>query len=81
MSINGNWLQIVPSVKGLATIYDKDILIYCISRLMEKLKRNEAVSPRVRIPSRDLLMFTNRGTAGKDYTALCEAIVRSGEHR
>ena len=23
---NGQWLQVVPSVKGLATIYDKDIL-------------------------------------------------------
>jgi Replication initiator protein A len=73
---NGNWLEIVPSVKGLATIYDKDILIYCISQLMEKLKRNEAVGPRVRITSRDLLVFTNRGTSGKDYTALCEAIDR-----
>jgi hypothetical protein len=73
---NGNWLQIVPSVKGLATIYDKDILIYCISQLMAKLKRKEHVSPRVRITSRDLLIFTNRGTAGKDYTALCEAIDR-----
>jgi hypothetical protein len=29
---NGNWLEIIPSVKGLATIYDKDILIYCISQ-------------------------------------------------
>jgi hypothetical protein len=73
---NGNWLQIVPSVKGLATIYDKDILIYCISQLMEKLKRNEPVGPRVRITSYDLLVFTNRGTAGKDYSALCEAIDR-----
>src|SRR5579872_6982 len=73
---NGNWLQIVPSVKGLATIYDKDILIYCISQLMEKLKRNEPVGPRVRITSHDLLVFTNRGTAGKDYMALCEAIDR-----
>jgi len=36
---NGNWLEIVPSVKGLATIYDKDVLIYCISQIMEKLKR------------------------------------------
>lgn len=44
---NGNWLEIVPSVKGLATIYDKDILIYCISQIMEKLKRKEAVCPRV----------------------------------
>jgi plasmid replication initiation protein len=73
---NGNWLQIVPSVKGLATIYDKDILIYCISQIMEKLKRNEKVSPRVRITSYDLLVFTNRGTSGRDYVALCEAIDR-----
>lgn len=73
---NGNWLEIVPSVKGLATIYDKDILIYCISQLMEKLKRGEKVGPRVRITSRDLLIFANRGTAGKDYDALCEALDR-----
>jgi len=73
---NGNWLQIVPSVKGLATIYDKDILIYCISQLMERLKRREPVGPRVRITSYDLLVFTNRGTAGKDYDALCEALDR-----
>jgi len=73
---NGNWLQIVPSVKGLATIYDKDILIYCISQIMEKLKQKEKVSQRVRITSYDLLVFTNRGTSGRDYDALCEAIDR-----
>ena len=73
---NGNWLEITPSVKGLATIYDKDILIYCISQVMAKLKRGEAVGPRVRINSRDLLVFSNRGTAGKDYLALVEAIDR-----
>jgi plasmid replication initiation protein len=73
---NGNWLEIVPSVKGLATIYDKDILIYCISQIMEKLKREEKVSQRVRITSYDLLVFTNRGTSGRDYDALCEAIDR-----
>jgi plasmid replication initiation protein len=73
---NGNWLEIVPSVKGLATIYDKDILIYCISQLMEKMKRGERVGPRLRLTSYDLLVFTNRGTAGKDYNALCEALDR-----
>jgi hypothetical protein len=73
---NGNWLEIVPSVKGLATIYDKDILIYCISQIMEKLKRKESVGQRVRITSYDLLVFTNRGTSGRDYDALCEAIDR-----
>src|ERR1700723_464063 len=29
-------VEIAPSVKGLATIYDKDILIYCISQVMAK---------------------------------------------
>jgi len=73
---NGNWLEITPSVKGLATIYDKDILIYCISQIMAKLKRGEQVSKRVRINSRELLIFTNRGTSGRDYMALVEALDR-----
>lgn len=73
---NGSYIEITPSVKGLATIYDKDILIYCISQLIHSLKKGEKVSQTVRINSHDLLMFTNRGTAGKDYNALCEAIDR-----
>jgi plasmid replication initiation protein len=73
---NGNYVEITPSFKGLATIYDKDILIYCISQVMEKLKRGEAVGQRLRITSHDLLQFTNRGTGGKDYEALCEGIDR-----
>ena len=73
---NGQWIEVVPSVKGLATIYDKDILIYCVSQIMAKLRNGEPVSKRVRINSRDLLIFTNRGTAGKDYAALQEALER-----
>ncbi|MGB6230306.1 MAG: replication initiator protein A, partial [Litorimonas sp.] len=72
----GHWVEITPSVKGLATIYDKDILIYCISQIMHRLRREEPVSARVRLNSRDLLVFCNRGTAGKDYAALIEAIDR-----
>ncbi|MCB1810895.1 MAG: replication initiator protein A, partial [Candidatus Competibacteraceae bacterium] len=53
-----------------------DILIYCISQLMEKRKKGESISSRVRINSRELLVFANRGTAGKDYKALQEAIDR-----
>ncbi|WP_299082574.1 replication initiator protein A [uncultured Paraglaciecola sp.] len=73
---NGNWLEITPSVKGLATIYDKDVLIYAISQIMAKLNRGERVDRRIRINCHELLMFTNRGTSGKDYSALCEAVDR-----
>lgn len=78
---NGNWLQITPSVNGLATIYDKDILIYCISQIMARINDGEEVSSRVRINSIDLLRFTNRGTAGKDYLALANALQRLGGTR
>ena len=71
-----NWLEITPSVKGLATIYDKDILIYCISQIMAKLKQGERVSPRVRVNSRELLIFTNRGTSGREYQSLLDALDR-----
>lgn len=73
---NGNWLEIVPSVKGLATIYDKDILIYAISQVFAKMKKNAPVGKRIRINAHELLIFTNRGTSGKDYNALCEALDR-----
>ena len=73
---NGHWVEITPSVKGLATIYDKDILIYCISQIMHKLRDGEEVSRRVRLNSRDLLVFANRGTSGKDYQALVQAVDR-----
>jgi len=76
-----NWLEVVPSVKGLATIYDKDILIYCISQIIAKLKAGEKVSQQVQINSADLLRFVNRGTAGKDYQALSDALLRLGGTR
>ena len=43
---NGDrWVEVVPSVKGLATIYDKDILIYCISQLVAKINNGDPPLP------------------------------------
>jgi plasmid replication initiation protein len=58
---------VIPSAKGQATIYDKDILIYVVSQVIAKLNRGEKVSRRIRFNPRDLLIFVNRGTGGKDY--------------
>ena len=73
---NGNWLEVIPSIKGLVTIYDKDILIYAISQIMAKLNKGEEVSRRVRINSREYLMFTNRKTSGREYLALIDSLER-----
>jgi hypothetical protein len=72
----GHWLEVIPSAKGQATIYDKDILIYVVSQIMHKLNRGEAVERRLRFNPRDFLIFVNRGTGGKDYDAFCEALDR-----
>ncbi|SDF45011.1 replication initiator protein A [Limimaricola pyoseonensis] len=73
---DGNWVEVIPSAKGQATIYDKDILIYAVSQIMHKLNRGESVDRVLRFNPRDLLIFVNRGTGGKDYDAFCEALDR-----
>lgn len=72
----GRWIEIIPGAKGQATIYDKDILIYVVSQIMHGLNRGEKVERRLRFNPRDLLIFVNRGTGGKDYEAFCEALDR-----
>ena len=73
---NGNTIQIAPSVLGLATIHDKDILIYCISQLIAKINQGETPSRTVRLKAYDLLVATNRDTGGKDYKLLKDAFER-----
>ena len=77
----GNWLQIVPSVKGLATIYDKDILIYCISQLIAKMKTGAEPNRTLHIKARDLLVSTNRNIDGRGYEQLIAALERSARDK
>ena len=70
------WLEVTPSVKGLATIYDKDILIYCISQLVAKLNRGETVSRRMEIIASDMLKFINRKDGGSQYEMVSASLGR-----
>ncbi|MEM7176188.1 MAG: replication initiator protein A [Pseudomonadota bacterium] len=73
---NGAEITVTPSVKGLATIHDKDILIFCISQLMTAINAGRAVSRTVHLKAHDLLMATNRETSGDAYRRLREAFER-----
>lgn len=64
---NGNTVTITPSTLGMATIHDKDILIYCVSQLMAGLNQGEITSRKVRFKTHDLLVTTNRQTGGESY--------------
>lgn len=73
---NGNSIEIAPSVLGLATIHDKDILIYCISQLMAGINGGDNPSRKVRFKAHDLLVTTNRQTGGEGYSRLKSALKR-----
>ncbi|SFM79691.1 replication initiator protein A [Shimia aestuarii] len=73
---NGTTLQVTPSVRGRATIHDKDILIYCISQLMAAVNAGRAISRTLQLKAHDLLIATNRDTSGDGYTRLREAFER-----
>lgn len=73
---NGTSVEITPSVKGRATMHDKDILIYCISQLMAAINAGRQVSRRLQLKAHDLLVATNRDTSGDGYSRLREAFER-----
>lgn len=73
---NGNSVTITPSVLGLATIHDKDILIYCISKLMAGINAGQQPSKTVHLKAHDLLVTTNRQASGEGYKLLRQAFDR-----
>lgn len=70
------FVEVKPSSDGLATVHDRDILIYCISQLMAAMNAGQPVSQVVRFKAHDLLKATNRMTSGQGYEALKAALER-----
>lgn len=71
-----NWIEIFPSHYGLATIHDRDVLIYCISQCMTALNKKRKVNRSMRFKAHDLLVMTNRQTSGRGYELLKNALRR-----
>lgn len=71
-----NWIQISPSPLGLATVHDRDILIYCISQCVAALNEGRKVGRTMRFKAYDLLVATNRQSSGRGYELLKDALRR-----
>ncbi|MFV2002472.1 MAG: replication initiator protein A [Paracoccaceae bacterium] len=69
-------VSIVPSVKGRATIFDADILIFCISQLMAALNAGRTTARSLTLTAHDLLLATGRETSGDSYRRLRDAFER-----
>ena len=73
---NDATVTVTPSVKGRATIFDKDILIYCVSQLMAALNAGKPTSRTLHLTAHDLLSATCRDTSGDGYRRLRDAFER-----
>ena len=73
---NGANITVTPSVKGRATIFDADVLIFCISQLMAALNAGRTTSRLLTLTAHDLLLATNRETSGDSYRRLRDAFER-----
>lgn len=68
--------RVIPSVQGLATIWDKDLLIFAVSNLVAARNRGDAIRQEVRVRSSDLFRATRRGDGMAQYTRLRGALER-----
>lgn len=73
---NGTEITVTPSVKGRATIFDADILIFCISQLMAAVNAGRATTRKLTLTAHDLLLATKRETSGDSYRRLRDAFER-----
>jgi len=65
---NGNRsVEVIPSSLGLPSIFDKDVLLYCGSQVMDKLNKGEMPPKTLRLSVHDFLVATNRNTSGDAY--------------
>jgi len=69
-------ITVSPSIYGLPTIFDKDILLYCASLLMAEVNQGRTPPPTLRISPHDFLKTTNRTINGQSYTLFEKALDR-----
>ena len=70
------WLTITPSTYGLATVHDRDVLIYCISQCMSALNNGRSVTRTLEIDPWRFLQSTNRMKNAKGNDLLRDALRR-----
>jgi plasmid replication initiation protein len=69
-------IEVRPSANGVATIYDKEIVLYIASLMAEKLEAGEEVSQDFTFTAHDLFTVTGANHSARSYSRLSEALER-----
>lgn len=74
---NNSTITVSPHAEhGVATIFDKDMWLYAISKLQQAMYENKPVSRTIRFTAYDYFMMTNRGDGGNNYKKLKQSLDR-----
>ena len=69
-------IEIGPGPRGVATIYDKEVLLYIASLLVAKLDSGEKVSQDFYFTAHDLFRVTGVNSSARSYARLSDALER-----
>ena len=69
-------IEIGPGPRGVATIYDKEVLLYIASLLVAKLDAGEAVAQDFYFTAHDLFRVTGVNGSARSYSRLSDALER-----
>lgn len=69
-------ITVSPGEKGRATIYDKDLLIYCATYINSRIEQGLPVDRTIRCSAYDILRTTGRDVGSTDYKKLFDALFR-----
>lgn len=69
-------IEIGPGPRGVATIYDKEVLLYIASLLVSKLDAGEAVAQDFYFTAHDLFRVTGVNGSARSYSRLSDALER-----
>ena len=61
---------------GAGHILDKDIVLYCISKLVLDLNRGLDITPTVELSAHEVMVGTNRRTTAASYRRFEDALIR-----
>lgn len=73
---NGRRITITPSGRGLATIMDKDVIFYCISKLIYLQDRGIEITPWVDVTAHEVMVATNWNIGAHDYKRFEDSLIR-----
>ena len=69
-------IEVRPSATGVATIYDKEIVLYIVSLMAAKLEAGEQVEQDFAFTAHDLFCVTGANQSARSYARLSEALER-----